>query len=62
MDRNKTAYIDEPQVKPWEGRDQTNDPVFRTMTLIDHDFISVWFSWREDAERLSKHWPIQQGW
>lgn len=32
------------------------------MTLIDHDFISVWFSWCEDAERLSKNWPIKQEW
>ncbi|NWA85425.1 hypothetical protein [Pseudomonas sp. D2002] len=58
----KTAYIDEPGVKPWEGRDQTNDPAFTTITLIDHEFISVWISWCEVAERLSKNWPIKQEW
>ena len=58
----KTAYIDEPGVKPWEGRDQANDPAFTTITLIDHEFISVWISWCEVAERLSKNWPIKQEW
>lgn len=58
----KTVYIDEPGVKPWEGRDQKNDPAFTTITLIDHDFISVWSSWCEVAEKLSKNWPIKQEW
>lgn len=40
----KTAYIDELGVKLWKGKDQSNDPAFTTITLIDHDFISVWCS------------------
>lgn len=58
----KTAYIEESGVKPWEGKDQTNDPAFTTITLVDHDFVSVWNSWCDVTETLSKNWPIKREW
>ncbi|MFL1550886.1 hypothetical protein ACI77I_17545 [Pseudomonas sp. D47] len=58
----KTLYIDEPGVKPWEGKDQIKDPASTTMTLIDHDFVSVWNSWCHITETLSKNWPFKREW
>lgn len=58
----KTAYINEPGVKPWESIHPTSDAKFNTTTLLDRDFTSVWKAWCDVADQLSESWPIRREW
>lgn len=58
----KTAYINEPGIRPWELTRPTTDVEFTTTTLINRDFKSVWESWCEAMGQLSTAWPFKREW
>ena len=57
-----TVYTNEAGVRPWESIHPTQDARFITITLIDHDFESLWESWCNLMEPLSEQWPIKRKW
>ena len=57
-----TAYTSEAGVRPWESIHPIQDARFITITLIDHDFESLWESWCNAMEPLSEQWPIKRKW
>ncbi|MBI6909315.1 hypothetical protein [Pseudomonas palleroniana] len=58
----KTAYINEPGIKPWEGTYPINDLAFTTVTLISPDFSNTWKVWCTITETLSNHWRTKREW
>lgn len=57
-----TVYTSETGVRPWESIYPSHDARFITVTLINHDFSSVWESWCDLMEPLSEEWPIKRKW
>ena len=57
-----TVYTSETGVRPWESIYPTHDAGFITVTLIDHDFASLWESWCDLMEPISEEWPIKKIW
>lgn len=57
-----TVYISETGIRPWESIHPTQDDRFTTTTLVDHDFQSVWTSWCNVMDQLSKEWPFKREW
>lgn len=57
-----TVYINEFGVRPWTSIHPTINKQFITLTLLDHDFDSVWESWCKVMDALSEEWPIKKQW
>lgn len=57
-----TVYINEFGVRPWTCIHPTINKQFITLTLLDHDFDSVWESWCKVMDTLSEEWPIKKQW
>jgi hypothetical protein len=58
----ETVFICEDGIYPWDQVTHSDDKDFLTLTLLNHDLIDAWPSWRSLELSLKEIWPAVVKW